>query len=80
MDIYDGHNYHLKKGGYMDKDICSSGVFGIFSHTFILKLMFFRFINGITFRRYCVILCIFGIMVWIIILNKLMLYRVPTYP
>ena len=51
--------------------------YGMFSHLFIFKIWLFQFINGITFMWYYVLLCIFGIMMWVFILNKLRIYRFP---
>ena len=50
--------------------------YGTFPHLFILKIWFFQFINGITFRWYYVLFCVVDIMVWFVILNKLRIYRV----
>ena len=81
MDIYDGQTYGLKTMGGIWKNMDVVTVeYGIFTHTFHLKIWLFRFITGITFRWDCVLWHIVIIMVWIILWNKLRIYRVPPDP
>ena len=70
----------LKKGGYTDKDGCGSvGVWNIY-HNIWFTMWFCQFINCIAFRWYYVLWCIVSILMWIGILEKLKMYRVPPYP
>ena len=54
--------------------------YGTFSQTFYLTMWFFRFITGITFKWDYVIGCSVALLVWIGLLKKLIVYRVPPDP
>ena len=80
-DLYDGHTYHLKTRVdiWMRMDVVPLE-YGTFAHTFHLKIWFFQFMTGITFKWYYVMCRILALFVWIGILNKMRIYRVPPDP
>ena len=64
----------------MDEDGCgSSGVWNIRSDI-NLKMWFFQFITGITFKWYYFIGRSVALLVWIGLWTKLRIYRVPPDP
>ena len=80
-DFYDGQTYDLKTRVdiWTRMDVVPVE-YGTFTHTFHLKMWFFKFITGITFKWDYVIGRSFALLVWIGIWTKLRIYRVPTYP
>ena len=53
--------------------------YGKFTHTFHLKMWFFQFITGITFKWYYVMWRIIALLVWIGLWIKPSINRVPPY-
>ena len=54
--------------------------YGTFAHTFHLKMWFFKFITGITFKWDYVTGSSVALLVWIGLWIKLIIYRVPPDP
>ena len=80
-DIYDVQTYELKTRVYIWTRIDVVPVeYRTFAQTFHLKIWFFQFITGITFKWDYVIWCSIALLVWIGIWTKLIIYRVPPDP
>ena len=80
-DIYDGQIYDLKTRVDIWKRMDVVPVeYGTFAQTFQLTMWFFQFITGITFNWYYEIGQSVYLLIWIGILTKLRIYRVPPDP
>ena len=79
--IYDSQKYDLKtRVDILTRMDVVPVEYGKFTQTFQLKMWFFRFITGITFRWDYVIGCSVALLVWIGHWTKLIIYRVPPEP
>ena len=80
-DFYDGQTYDLKTSVDIWTRVDVVPVeYGTYAQTFHLKIWFFWFITGITFKWDYLMWCIIALMVWIFLLTKLRIYRVPPDP
>ena len=80
-DLYEGQTYDLKTRVDIWTRIYIIPVdYGTFYQTFQLKMWFFKFITGITFKWDYLIGRSVALLVWIGIWTKLRIYRVPPYP
>ena len=80
-DFYDGKTYDLKTRVDIWTRMDMVPVeYGNFSQKFNLKIWFFQFITGITFKWDHVMWNVISLLMWIGICTKLSIYRVPTDP
>ena len=80
-DLYDGQTYDLKTRVDVWTRIDVVPVeYGTFSHTYRLKIWFFQFITGVTFKWDYIIGRSVALLVWIGLWTKLRIYRVPPDP
>ena len=79
--LYDCQTYDLKTrvDTWTNMDVVLVE-YGTFAWKFHLKMWFFRFITGITFKWDYVIGSSVALLVWIGLWTKLRIYRVPLYP
>ena len=80
-DLYDGQTYDLKirVDTWTRMDVVPVE-YGTFTQTFNLKMSFFHFITGITFKWDYVIGHSVALLVWISLWIKLRVYKVPPDP
>ena len=80
-DIYDGQTYDLKtRVDIWTRMHIVPVEHGTFAQTVQLKMCFFRFLTGITFKLDFVIVHSVALLVWIGLWTKLIIYRVPPDP